>query len=218
MTARVAAFFDLDHTVLRKDTGLSWLRFLRRRGELPAAELGRAMWWSLLYKAAVLDLDTVAAKLTAELTGKVEEEFLAKARLWYASDLVPMITPAARHAIRVHQEAGDVVALATGASQYAALAVADGLGIEHTLCSRIEVEGGKFTGRMSTMCFGAYKVDLADAFATEQGIDLARSTFYSDSYNDLPLLSHVGTPVAVNPDVRLWRHARRHRWRIEHWA
>lgn len=218
MTARPAAFFDLDHTVLRKDTGLSWLKFLRRRGELPAAELGRAMWWSLLYKAAVLDLDTIATKLSAELAGKIEEDMLAKARIWYASDLVPMITPAARHAIRGHQQAGDLVALATGASQYAALAVAAGLGIEHTLCSRLEVVDGAFTGRMSTMCFGAYKVDLALAFAAEQGIDLDQSTFYSDSYNDLPLLARVGTPVAVNPDVRLWRHARRHRWRIEHWA
>ncbi len=215
---RTAAFFDLDHTVLRKDTGLSWLKFLRRRGELPAAELGRAIWWSLLYKAAVLDLDTVATKLTAELAGKLEEDFLAKARIWYATDLVPMITPAARHAIRSHQQAGEVVALATGASQYAALTVARGLDIEHTLCSRIEVEDGRFTGRMSTMCFGAYKVDLAQAFAAEHGVDLGRSTFYSDSYNDLPLLQRVGTPVAVNPDVRLWRHARRHRWRIEHWA
>ena len=218
MTARPAAFFDLDHTVLRKDTGLSWLKFLRRRGELPAAELGRAMWWSLLYKAAVLDLDTIAAKLTAELAGVIEEDMLAKARIWYASDLVPMITPAARHAIRVHQQAGELVALATGASQYAALAVAAGLGIEHTLCSRLEVVDGAFTGRMTTMCFGAYKVDLALAFAAEHGLDLDQSTFYSDSYNDLPLLSRVGTPVAVNPDVRLWRHARRHRWRIEHWA
>lgn len=218
MTARPAAFFDLDHTVLRSDTGLSWLKFLRRRGELPAAELGRAMWWSLLYKAAVLDLDTIATKLSAELAGKIEEDMLAKARIWYASDLVPMITPAARHAIRLHQEAGDLVALATGASQYAALAVAAGLGIEHTLCSRLEVEDGAFTGRMTTMCFGAYKVDLAEAFAAAQGIDLDRATFYSDSYNDLPLLQRVGTPVAVNPDVRLWRHARRHGWRIEHWA
>ena len=176
------------------------------------------MWWSLLYKAAVLDLDTIAAKLTAELAGVIEEDMLAKARIWYASDLVPMITPAARHAIRVHQQAGELVALATGASQYAALAVAAGLGIEHTLCSRLEVVDGAFTGRMTTMCFGAYKVDLALAFAAEHGLDLDHSTFYSDSYNDLPLLSRVGTPVAVNPDVRLWRHARRHRWRIEHWA
>lgn len=215
---RAAAFFDLDHTVLRKDTGMSWMRFLRSRGELSAAELGRAVWWSLLYKAAVLDLDALAVRLAAPLAGQSEAEVRAKADLWHASHVVPMIAPAARHAIRVHRDAGDVVALATGATQYAALAVASGLGIDHTLCSRLEVEGGLFTGRLAAMCFGAHKVSLARAFAAEHGIDLARSTFYSDSYNDLPLLEQVGTAVAVNPDLRLFRHARRRGWRIEHWA
>jgi HAD superfamily hydrolase (TIGR01490 family) len=215
---RAAAFFDLDHTVLRKDTGTSWMRFLHRRGELSTAELGRAMWWALLYKAAVLDMEALATRLAAELAGHDEAAMRAKADVWHAADVVPMIAPAARHAIRVHRDAGDVVALATGATQYAAVAVASGLGIEHTLCSRLEVEAGCFTGRLAAMCFGAYKVDLVRAFAADHGLDLARSTFYSDSYNDLPLLSAVGTPVAVNPDVRLWRHARRHRWRIEQWA
>ncbi|HVV88808.1 MAG TPA: HAD family hydrolase [Kofleriaceae bacterium] len=218
MSGRAAAFFDLDHTVLRKDTGMSWMRFLRRRGELSAAELGRAMWWAVLYKAAVLDMESLATRLAADLAGQAEAEMAAKARVWHASDVVPMISPAARHAIRVHRDAGDVVALATGATQYAADAVASGLGIEHTLCSRLEVVDGAFTGRLAAMCFGAHKVDLARAFAARHGVDLARSTFYSDSYNDLPLLEAVGTAVAVNPDVRLWRHARRHRWRIEHWA
>jgi alcohol-forming fatty acyl-CoA reductase len=65
--------------------------------------------------------------------------------------------------------------------------------------------------------FGQYKVPLAEAFAVAHDVDLAASTFYSDSYNDLPLLRRVGIPVAVNPDLRLWRHARQHGWRIEQW-
>jgi HAD superfamily hydrolase (TIGR01490 family) len=128
------------------------------------------------------------------------------------------VTPAARHAVDTHRAKGDVIVLATGATQYAALAVAGGLGIEHTLCSRLEVDRGRFTGRLAAMCFGPHKVTLAEGFAAAQGIDLARSTFYSDSYNDLPMLERVGTAVAVNPDVRLWRHARRRGWRVEQWA
>jgi HAD superfamily hydrolase (TIGR01490 family) len=214
---RSAALFDLDHTVLVSDTGMSWMRFQRRRGELSAWELGRAIYWSLLYKAAVLDLEALATRLTAELAGDPEAEMAQAAATWYATDVVPMIAPAARHAIASHRSAGDVIALCTGATQYAALAVADGLGIEHTLCSRLEVADGRFTGRLAAMCFGAHKVPLAETFAADHGIDLATSTFYSDSYNDLPLLARVGTPVAVNPDVRLWRYARRHGWRIEQW-
>lgn len=215
---RPAAFFDMDHTVLRKDTGMSWMRFLRRRGELSGTAMARAVWWSLLYKAAVLDLESLANRLTLDLAGADEGEMIAKCEVWYRADVAPMVTPAARHAVSTHRDAGDVIVLATGATQYAALAVAQGLGIEHTLCSRLEVDGGRFTGRLATMCFGPHKVTLAEGFAAEHGIDLARSTFYSDSYNDLPMLERVGTAVAVNPDVRLWRHARRQGWRIERWA
>lgn len=212
-----AALFDLDHTVLTSDTGMSWMRFQRRRGELSSLGLARAVWWSLLYKAAVLDMETLAARLCAEIAGQPEDEMIAKATVWYEADVVPMIAPAARHAIARHRAAGEVIALATGATQYAAEAVARGLGIEHTLCSRLEVEGGRFTGKLAAMCFGRHKVPLAEAFADRHDVDLARSTFYSDSYNDLPLLERVGTPVAVNPDLRLWRHARRRGWRIEQW-
>lgn len=214
---RSAALFDLDHTVLTSDTGMSWMRFQRRRGELSTAGLARAIGWSLLYKAAVLDLEALATRLTAELTDEPEAPMIEAAAAWYAQDVVPMIAPAARHAIATHRAAGDVVALATGATQYAAESVARGLGIEHTLCSRLEVVDGRFTGKLAAMCFGVHKVTLVEAFAQVAGIDLATSTFYSDSYNDLPMLARVGTPVAVNPDVRLWRHARAHGWRIEQW-
>mgnify|MGYP000858114297 FL=1 len=214
---RSAALFDLDHTVLTSDTGMSWMRFQRRRGELSTAGPARAIGWSLLYKAAVLDLEALATRLTAELTDEPEAPMIEAAAAWYAQDVVPMIAPAARHAIATHRAAGDVVALATGATQYAAESVARGLGIEHTLCSRLEVKDGRFTGKLAAMCFGVHKVTLVEAFARAADIDLATSTFYSDSYNDLPMLARVGTPVAVNPDVRLWRHARAHGWRIEQW-
>jgi phosphoserine phosphatase len=85
------------------------------------------------------------------------------------------------------------------------------------LSSTLEVAGGAFTGKPSALCFGHHKVTLAEKWADAQGIDLAQSTFYSDSYNDLPMLERVGRPVAVNPDARLRRHARRHGWPIQQW-
>ncbi|MEZ4400033.1 MAG: HAD-IB family hydrolase [Kofleriaceae bacterium] len=214
---RAAALFDLDHTVLTSDTGMSWMRFQRRRGDLTALGMAQAVWWSLLYKAAVLDLEALANRLVAGLAGKPEQAMREQAAAWYQADVVAMISPSARHAIAAHRAAGDVIALATGATQYAAESVAAGLGIEHTLCSRLEVVDHAFTGRLAAMCFGVHKVALVEAFAAAHDVDLARSTFYSDSYNDLPLLARVGTPVAVNPDLRLWRHARARGWRIEVW-
>src|SRR6185437_3127727 len=110
------------------------------------------------------------------------------------------------------------VVLATGSTIYAARPVARGVGIDHVLSSELEVVEGAFTGRPSALCFGKHKVTLAEQWAASHRIDLAKSYFYSDSYNDLPMLARVGTAIAVNPDTRLRRHAKKHGWAIQEWS
>jgi HAD superfamily hydrolase (TIGR01490 family) len=212
-----AAFFDMDRTVLRIDTGMSWMQFLHRRGELGRLELLRAAYWSALYKLALLDMEAVAARLVADLRGDLETAMIEKCRTWFELDIAHQVAPAARRAIDDHRDRGDAIVLLTGSTQYAAEVVARSLGIEHVLCSRLEVAGGRFTGRMAQLCFGHHKVPLALSLAQRNGIDLGTSSFYSDSYNDLPMFTRVGTAVAVNPDARLRRHAIRLGWRIESW-
>jgi HAD superfamily hydrolase (TIGR01490 family) len=213
-----AAFFDMDRTLLRVDTAMSWTRFLYRRGELPPRMFAKAVYWSLLYKLAVLDMDRVFTALVADLRGDAEADMISKCDVWYRRHIAPEVAPAARAAVVRHQRAGDVVVLATGSTVYAARPVAHGVGIEHVLASELEVEAGRFTGRPRALCFGHHKVKLAETWAAAHGVELARSVFYSDSYNDLPLLARVGTAVAVNPDARLRRHARRAGWQIVDWA
>lgn len=212
-----AAFFDMDNTLLRVETGMSWVRFLYRRGELPPQMLAKAVYWSTLYKLAVLDMEAVFTRLARDLRGDSEAEMIAKCDVWYRRDVEPEIAPAARVAIEHHRRAGHLVVLATGSTQYAAGPVARGVGIEHVLSSVLEVEDGTFTGRARALCFGHHKVTLAEAWARTHGVDLARSYFYSDSYNDRPMLERVGTAVAVNPDGRLRRLARRRGWPVHNW-
>jgi HAD superfamily hydrolase (TIGR01490 family) len=219
MTAMTtAAFFDMDNTLLRIETGMSWARFLYRRGELSPRMIVRAMYWSGLYKLAVLDMDAVFARLAADLRGDSEAEMIAKCEIWYREHVAPEVAPAARVALEHHRQAGHVVVLATGSTQYAARPVARGVGIEHVLSSELEVDGGTFTGRARALCFGAHKVRLAERWAEQHGIDLANSYFYSDSFNDLPMLERVGSAIAINPDTRLLRHARRRGWPVHRWA
>jgi HAD superfamily hydrolase (TIGR01490 family) len=215
---RRAAFFDMDNTVLRISTGTSWMKFLYRRGELSRLGMARAVYWSALYELAVLDMEALARRLVADLAGEPEAELIAKSEVWHRADVASEVAPRAIVAIERHRRRGDLVVLLTGSTQYASEAVARGLAIEHTLCSRLEVVDGRFTGRLAQMCFGEHKVVLAERFAAEHGVDLARSWFYSDSFNDLPMLERVGTAVAINPDARLHRHARRRGWRIDQWA
>jgi len=213
-----AAFFDMDDTVLRIDTGTSWMRFLYRRGELGRLGLAKAVWWSALYKVALLDLESLATRLTATLEGQSEADMIAKCEEWHRRDVAHQVQPAARRAIDRHRADGDLIVILTGSTQYAAEPVAAGLEIEHVLSSRLEVSGGHFTGKLDQMCFGHHKVAIAERFAAAHGVDLGRSSFYSDSYNDLPMLRRVGRPIAVNPDARLGRHARARGWQVERWA
>lgn len=215
---RRAAFFDMDNTLLRVESGMSWVRFLYRRGELPPRMVAKALYWQALYKLALLDMDTVFTRLVEDLRGDSEAEMIAKCDVWYRDHVAPEVAPAALVAIEHHRQAGHLVVLATGSTQYAARPVARGVGIEHVLSSQLEVEGGVFTGRPAAFCFGHHKVALAERWAEHHGVDLSASTFYSDSYNDLPMLERVGTPVAVNADARLRRHALRRGWAAPRWC
>ncbi len=216
--ARAAAFFDMDRTVLRVDTGILWMRFLRRRGEISRLTMLRAVGWALRYKLAVIDLHELSRRLVAPLAGTSEAELLAKAALFYVEHVAPHVAARARDRIAAHRSRGDRVALLTASTRYVAEPLAAALGLDGTICSRLEVEDGRFTGRVDPpLCFGAGKIARAERWAEAEGIDLSASTFYTDSYNDLPMLERVGRPVAVNPDGRLARLARRRGWPIEIW-
>lgn len=216
---QVAAFFDMDKTLLRVDSGMSWARYLYKRGELSRAMIAKTLYWSTLYKLAVLDMEALVTKLLLDIAGDSEDAMIAKTQTWYREHVAKEIAPAARVAIEHHRQAGHHIVLATGSTCYAALPVANGVGIEHVLSTTLEVDANRaFTGRPAALCFGPHKVTLAEQWAAQNAVDLRASYFYSDSYNDLPMLSRVGTAIAVNPDTRLHRHARKHGWSVRHWA
>lgn len=214
----IAALFDMDNTLLRTDSGMSWTKFLYRRGELPVSMMAKAIYWTSLYKLALLDMEAVVTRLVADLAGDRESEMIAKCNEWYAADVAAMVAPAARVAIERHRAQGHTIVLATGSTVYAARPVAAGVQIDHVLATSLEVQDDVFTGKPAALCFGRHKVTLAERWAAREGIDLSRSYFYSDSYNDLPMLERVGTAIAINPDARLRRHARKRGWQTAEWA
>ena len=90
--------------------------------------------------------------------------------------------------------------------------------MDHILCSEVEERDGTLTGLLlPPPCYGPGKVVHAERLAAEQGIDLDRSYFYSDSYTDLPMLERVGEPRVINPDPRLSRAAKQRGWSVERW-
>lgn len=215
--ARVA-LFDMDRTLVRVDTATLYVRHQRRVGEARLVDVAKVAWWMAKYTLGVLDAEGVARSIARGYAGRSEAAMVARCLAWYRSDVVPHVTASARAFVRAHREAGHLTAIVTGSTRYAAEPLASELGIDHVVCTRLEVEDDRFTGRVvDPMCFGASKVVLAEQLGHTQGFSLEEAAFYSDSITDRPLLEAVAEPVAVNPDARLRRLATRRDWPILTW-
>jgi HAD superfamily hydrolase (TIGR01490 family) len=216
--SRVGAFFDLDRTLVACNTGRLFLRDLRRRGEISLARAIRAMGWIARYHMSLIDLDAVAHKILEGLRGWSEAEFEERCHRLVEKEVLPLLQPAGLRKIDEHRKAGHVLAILSTSPTYMTRPIARVLGMEHALSTQLEVESGRFTGRLvSPACFGAGKVHWAEAFGRETSVDLDQSWFYTDSYSDLPMLERVGHRVIVNPDPRLRRAARQRGWVVEDW-
>lgn len=214
-----AALFDMDRTLVRRETASIYVRYMRRRGGATWRDSARVWWWVAQYTLGVIDGPLVARRAAMQLAGIAEATMQARCDDMFFRDVEEHVSDAGRLAVNAHRARGHVVAIVTGATPYAARPLARRLGIAHVVASDLEVDpGGRFTGRfVEPLCYGTGKLARARELAARLGFRLEDATFYSDSLTDLPLLEAVGTPVAVNPDLRLARIARRRGWRVERW-
>ncbi len=218
MTTVRAAFFDMDKTLVRANTGVLYARWRVRQKRMPARELARVLSWSLQYTMGVVDAEAVSRFAARTLTGVDESVFAEECLQWFRDDVLPRVAERARAEVEAKKREGYVLAILSGSSPYAAEPLATELGIPHVLCTRLEVQGGRFTGEvLAPLAFGEGKVTLASAWARTHGVDLRKSVFYTDSISDLPMLEEVGDARIVNPDPRLRWTARRRGWPIERW-
>jgi HAD superfamily hydrolase (TIGR01490 family) len=214
-----AAFFDLDKTLVRVNTGPLYVRWRMRQRQMGLGDLVRVSWWSLQYTLGVLDAEAVSRAAAATLEGIDEATFRAECEAWVRAEVMPHVSAEARAALARRRAEGYECALLTSTSPYVAEPVAEALEVAHVLCSRVEVRDGRFTGRvLPPLCYGPGKVERARRWAEAHGADLSRSVFYTDSVTDLPMLEAVGEPRVINPDPRLERVARRRGWAVESWT
>lgn len=213
-----AAFFDLDGTLIAGNSGTLWTLRERRLGRLSRWQLVQAAAMIVSYRLSIVDMDRAMRKALAIYRGVQEAEVDRWTREWFQKEVVPLFTPGGRAALARHREAGQPVVLLTSSSPYLSAAVTEHLGLDGWISTRYELQGGLFTGAPELpICYGQGKVARAEAYAKEHGIDLDNSTFYSDSYTDLPMLLRVSHPAAVNPDFRLRRFAHRRGWPVLDW-
>jgi len=212
------AIFDLDHTLLPLDSDHEWGEFLARVGAVDGdAYRARNDAFFAQYNAGVLDPVEYLEFALGTLAGFPRHE-LDRLHDQYMREVIrPAITPQALKLVREHQDAGDLVAIITATNHFITAPIAAAFGVEHHIAAMPEVDAaGRLTGRLAgTPTSGPAKITHMHAWLERLGRPFGgftRSTFYSDSHNDIPLLSIVSHPVATNPSAALARHAREQGW------
>lgn len=214
------AFFDLDKTLISRNSATLWIRFELAAGRVTRWQALQALGYIVRYNLGRVDIEDAIRQSVVTIAGQPEDEMRARAEAFYDARIRPLFRPGGRAAIEAHRRAGDRLVLLTSSSNYVSARVCADLALDEYLCNRFEVDGdGRYTGRpVEPLCYGAGKLVLATRCAAAHGVPLSACAFYTDSFADLPLLEAVGEPVAVHPDPRLRRHARRRGWPIRYWG
>jgi HAD superfamily hydrolase (TIGR01490 family) len=211
--------FDLDHTLLAGDSDQLWCEFLMDRGLLPREpfeSLNRAM--ARDYAAGEVSAQAFCDFYIGTLAGRSADEWAALRRSFADERIVPHIPTAALALVAQHRDAGDRLVLTTATCRFLSEPSAARLGIAQLIATECELDAdGRFTGRsQGVLNMREGKLQRLHEWLASQPLQLAdcESTLYSDSINDLPLLSAVTRPVAVNPDARLAAVAAERGWPV----
>jgi HAD superfamily hydrolase (TIGR01490 family) len=209
------ALFDLDNTLLDGDSDLLWSELLAEEGALDVEPVRR---WHADYHAGTLDIDAFLRFQLEPLRREPIERLLAWRERFVAERVRPRLGTAARALVREHEGLGHTLALITATNAFLTEPIARELAIPHLIATRPEVVEGRYTGEVEgSPCFREGKVLHLERWLAERGggrSQLRESWFYSDSHNDLPLLSAVDHPVAVDPDPRLAARAHELGWTV----
>ena len=210
----IAAFFDLDRTLIDDFSAKKFVQSRVLSGKTSATELLSQFATILLYAIGNRDFEILTRLSAIGIKGIKEKEFSDLGKQVYKKHLEHTIYPESRELIKSHLEKGHRVVIISAATIYQIKPIAKALGIKDVYCTEMEVVKGKFTGKISEMCWGEGKANAARKFSKENDIDLAKSYFYTDSFDDYPLLDIVGNPYATNPDNRLSQIAYENGWPI----
>jgi HAD superfamily hydrolase (TIGR01490 family) len=214
-----AAFFDLDRTLISGSSTFTLAAAARHAGMIPSHQLLRASVGAIMFKLSGAGDDTtdrVREQLLQFVTGQRQDD-LSALNERILPVLLGMIRPEARRLLDLHRQAGRATYIVSAAPQEIVGPLAQSLGMAGGIGTRGEVADGIYTGQLAgPFCYGAGKVEAMEELSRWDGLDLSQCYAYSDSASDLPMLRAVGHPVAVNPDKRLEREARRNGWPIVH--
>ncbi|WP_312880178.1 HAD family hydrolase [Actinokineospora xionganensis] len=214
---RIAAFFDLDKTVIAKSSTLAFSRpffqggLINRRGVLKSA------YAQFVFAASGADADQVERMrehLTSLCAGWDVEQVRSIVEETLHDIVDPLVYAEAAELVAEHQANGHEVVVISASGEEIVAPIAEMIGATHSVGTRMVSAEGRYTGEIDFYCYGDNKAAAIRELAERHGYDLAASHAYSDSSTDIPMLEAVGHPSAVNPDRGLRKIATERGWPI----
>lgn len=208
------AIFDLDNTLLDGDSDYLWGRFLVGLGVVDEKwyESENQRFYDE-YKHGTLDIMEFL-DFSLKPLSQHEPDTLADWHARFMQEIIqPIMLPKGKELVDRHRDAGDVLLIITATNRFVTAPIADAFGVDNLIATVPEQINDHYTGKVEGIpCFQDGKVKRLQQWLDQTGGNLADSYFYSDSYNDLPLLEIVSHPVAVDADERLVQHSQTRAW------
>ncbi len=211
----IGAFFDFDGTLIKGYSAMAFFKERIKTRDIDAKEAIQTLVESVNIERRGKDITDLMDIVVKAQQGKSLEDLEDFANRIFNTKIAKMVYPDARILIDAHLSAGHTVVIASSAMLPQVEAAADDFGIEHIICTELEVEDGEFTGKLaSPVRWGDEKANGVKEFAAEYGIDLTESFCYSNGAEDVPFLEIAGNPRPLNPDDDLLAVAKKRNWPI----
>ncbi|MFD2417590.1 HAD family hydrolase [Amycolatopsis pigmentata] len=213
----VAAFFDLDKTIIASSSALAFSKPMLRHGLISRRAALKSAYAQLVFSLSGADEDRterMRAEISALCTGWDVEQVRAIVNETLHDIVDPLVYAEAAELIASHKARGHDVIVLSAAGEEVVTPIAGLLGVTHSVATRMEIVDGRYSGQVDFYCYGAQKSVAAKQLAVDNGYDLSSCFAYTDSSTDIPLLETVGHPHAVNPDRALRRLSLERGWPV----
>jgi HAD superfamily hydrolase (TIGR01490 family) len=217
VSARTAAFFDLDKTIIAKSSTLAFSRSFYQGGLINRRAVMRSAYAQFVYLVGGADHDQMERMrqyLSALCSGWDVQQVKDIVSETLHELIDPIIYDEAATLIEEHHLAGRDVVIVSSSGAEVVEPIGEMLGADRVIATRMVVEDGHYTGEIEFYAYAEAKAKAIEELAASEGYDLSRSYAYTDSATDLPMLKAVGNPYAVNPDRSLRREAATRHWPI----
>ena len=196
--------FDLDNTLLAGDSDRNWGIFLAEQKVVESTYLDESEKFYNNYYDGSLDIDGFLSFCLKPLIDN-DMEYLLKLRQQFIEDKIkPIVTQPGKEIINHALQNGKTVVIATATNDFVTRPIADLFNVQTLIATEFEIKNQQFTGKViDAPCFREGKLNKVQKWVDDNNFDLSKASFYSDSFNDLPLLEKVKTPVIVDGDDKL---------------